>query len=142
LHRARRRQCTSTSTRFGKAGYAHATKNEGQVPRVVIVEFANPQGKTEKVGIPSHYRNPRSATARVDERDRICTTKVCFEDMVLATGAVTTKFGHTSDQMLVAVSDYELADQIEGKGAVVRTRESGQVEYFAAGITHRLTNKG
>jgi quercetin dioxygenase-like cupin family protein len=64
------------------------------------------------------------------------------EDVTMAPGAVTTKHSHATDHMLVAVSDYELTDQVEGKGAVVRTRKSGEVEYIPAGITHRLTNTG
>ena len=34
----------------------------------------------------------------------------------------------------------ELTDRVEGKGIVVRTRKSGEVEYITAGITHRITN--
>jgi quercetin dioxygenase-like cupin family protein len=60
----------------------------------------------------------------------------------IAPGAVTTRHSHATDHMLVAVSDFELTDQIEGKGAVVRTPKSGEVEYLPAGITHRLTNTG
>jgi oxalate decarboxylase/phosphoglucose isomerase-like protein (cupin superfamily) len=44
--------------------------------------------------------------------------------------------------MLIAVSDYELTDRVEGKGIVVRTRKSSEVEYIPAGITHRITNTG
>jgi len=53
---------------------------------------------------------------------------------------ITTKHGHTTDHMLVAMSDYELTDRVKGKGIVVRTRKSGEVDYIPAGITHRITN--
>ncbi len=129
--------------RFLNAGYAHATQNEGAGPfRVVVVEFADPQGKVEQVGTASHYCNPGSTTACVDEKNLFCTAKVCVEDVSIAPGAVTTKHSHATDHMLVAVSDYELTDEVEGKGTVVRTRKSGEVEYVPAGITHRLTNTG
>jgi quercetin dioxygenase-like cupin family protein len=129
--------------RFLNAGYSHAIENEGPgVFRVVTVEFADPQGKKEQLGTTSHYCNAGSTTACVDENNLFCTTKVCVEDVTMAPGAVTTKHSHPTDHMLVAVSDYELTDQVEGKGTVVRTHKSGEVEYIPAGINHRLTNTG
>jgi quercetin dioxygenase-like cupin family protein len=130
-------------SRFLNAGYAHATKNEGVGRlRVVYVEFADPQGKVEKVGTASHYCNPGSTTACVDEKVLFCTAKVCVEEASIAPGALTSKHSHTTDHMLIAVSDYELTDRVEGKGIVVRTQKSGEVEYIPAGITHRITNTG
>jgi quercetin dioxygenase-like cupin family protein len=60
----------------------------------------------------------------------------------MAPGALSIKHSHTTDHMLVAVSDYELTDQVEDKGTSVRRRKSGEVEYIPAGITHQLTNTG
>ncbi len=143
VHKAVADKVAVGEVRFLNAGYAHAIKNEGSGRlRVVIVEFADPQGKIEKVGTASHYCNPGSTTACVDEKQLFCTEKVCVEDVSIAPGAITTKHSHTTDHMLVAVSDYELTDRVAGKGIVVRTRKSGEVEYIPAGITHRLTNTG
>ena len=127
--------------RFLNAGQAPETRNTGSGSlRIVIVVFSDPQGKRKEVGTSSHYCNPDSTTACVDEKQLFCTEKVCVEDVTIAPGAITTKHGHTTDHMLVAVSDYELTDRVEGKGIVVRTRKSGEVEYITAGITHRITN--
>ena len=129
--------------RFVNAGYSHTFKNLGTEPfRVVDVEFADPQGKLEIVGKSSHYCNAGSTTVCVDEKSLFCLAKVCVEDVTMAAGAVTTKHTHTTDHMLIAVSDYELTDEMEGKGTVVRKLKSGEVEYIPAGITHRLTNTG
>jgi quercetin dioxygenase-like cupin family protein len=129
--------------RFLNAGYSHATENEGtDLFRTVTIEFAEPQGKLEQMGTTSHYCNPGSMTACVDEKNLFCTAKVCVEDVTIAPGAVTTKHSHTTDHMLVAVSDYQLADTVEGKGRVLRARRSGEVEYIPAGITHQMTNTG
>jgi quercetin dioxygenase-like cupin family protein len=134
---------TTGEVRFINAGYTHAVKNESAVPfRAVIVEFADPQGKMEQTGTTSHYCNPGSTTACVVEKGLFCTTKVCVEDVTIAPGAVTTKHTHATDHALVAISDYELTDQVEGKGTVMHTRKSGEVEFTAAGITHQLTNTG
>jgi quercetin dioxygenase-like cupin family protein len=127
--------------RFINAGYSHATENEDSSPfRMVTIEFAEPQGKLEQMGTTSHYCNPGSTTACVDEKNLFCTAKVCVEDVTIAAGAVTTKHSHTTDHMLVAISDYQLADSIEGKGRTLRARRSGEVEYIPAGITHQMTN--
>jgi hypothetical protein len=124
-------------------GFTHAAKNEGSSPfRIVTVEFADSQGKLNKIGTTSHTCNPDNPKVCVDEKNLFCTAKVCVEDVTMAPGAVTSKHSHATDHMLVAVSDYELTDQVEGKGTVVRAHKSGEVEYIGAGITHQLTNTG
>ena len=129
--------------RFRSAGYTHAVRNEGAEPfRVVIVDFADPQGKMKEVGKTSHTCNPDNPKVCLEEKNLFCTAKVCVEDVTMAPGAVTSKHSHATDHMLVAVSDYELTDNVEGKGRVVRAHKSGEVEYIQAGITHQLTNTG
>jgi quercetin dioxygenase-like cupin family protein len=129
--------------RFHGPGTSEAFKNTGDERlRTVEIEFVDPQGKTTRASDKQHYCNPGSATACVDEKSLFCTEKVCVEDVTIAPGAVTTKHMHSTDHMLVAVSDYELTDTIEGKGTVVRARKSGEVEYISAGIKHQLTNTG
>src|SRR5262245_13395076 len=130
------------TVRFRNTGFAHSTENlDSRKFRAVIVEFAEPQGKTEKVGAKaSHYCNPGSESACVDENYLFCTAKVCVEDVTMAAGAVSTKHTHTTDHMLIAITDYQLTDQVEGKGKTVRTHWAGEVEYIPAGINHQLTN--
>ena len=129
---------------FRSAGFTHALTNEGPgIYRAVIIEFAEPQGKNEGVGAKnSHYCNPGSKTACVNEKYLFCTKKVCLEDVSLGPGAVTIKHGHTTDHMLIAVSDYELTDDTEGKGTTVRNMKSGDVVYVHPGISHQLKNTG
>lgn len=132
------------TVRFRSGGFAHTRTNEGpDVFRAVVIEFAEPQGKTEKLGEKSsHYCNPGSKTACVKEKYLFCTAKVCVEEVTIAPGAVTIKHSHSTDHMLIAISDYELTDQAEGKPANVRKLASGEAEYIPAGITHQLTNTG
>ena len=123
--------------------YTHAWKNEDTSPfRVAIVEFADPQGKVKKIGTTSRTCNPDNPKVCLEEKNLFCTAKVCVEDVTMAPGAVTSKHSHATDHMLVAISNYDLTDNIEGKGQVVRTKKSGEVEYIPAGITHQLTNTG
>ena len=133
-------------SRYRSGPYTHALRNDAKTSfRAVVVSFLDKQGQVEKPEKPkkTRYCNPGSKTVCVDETPLYCTAKVCVEDVTMAPGAVTTKHSHTTDHMLVAVSDYELTDKVEGKAdPVVRTRKSGEVEYIPAGITHQLTNTG
>ena len=129
--------------RYSKAGSPLDITNEGDTPlRVVVIKFADPQGKMERLGTASRTCDPGSTTACWDEHNLFCTAKVCVEDVVIAPGTVTHKHSHATDHMMVAISDYELTDQVEGKDTVVRRRKSGEIEYIPAGITHQITNTG
>jgi quercetin dioxygenase-like cupin family protein len=130
-------------TDFHNAGYTHAVTNYGKFPlREVVVDFADAQGNMQKVDRPdSRSCNPGSNKC-VDENYLFCTVKVCVEEVTMAAGAVSTRHSHATDHMLIAISDYDLTDEVEGKGRVTRSRKSGEVEYIPAGITHRLTNVG
>jgi quercetin dioxygenase-like cupin family protein len=128
--------------RFRNAGVTHSAKNIGTSPFwTVIVEFADAQGKVKRINKKSQTCAPGTKTC-VEEKELFCTEKVCVEEVKMAPGAVTVQHSHATDHMLVAVSDYELTDEVEGKGTVVRRHKSGEVEYIPAGITHRLTNTG
>jgi quercetin dioxygenase-like cupin family protein len=129
---------------FDPQGTTHSTTNEGDGPIVVTaVDFLKAQGKmvrsTQKT---TRYCNPGSKDVCVEEKYLFCTNKFCAEDVTFAPGAVSTKHAHSTDHMLIAISDYELKDDVEGKGTVTRTRKSGDVEYIPAGINHQLTNTG
>jgi quercetin dioxygenase-like cupin family protein len=140
-HRGGTDKFVAGQTEFHPAGYSHAVRNAGTTTlRAVVVEFADPQGKMQRAESKSRYCNPGSTTACVNEKNLFCTAKVCVEDVTFGPGAISTKHSHSTDHMLVAVSDYEFSDQIEGKGTTVRTHKSGEVEYIAAGISHQLTN--
>lgn len=128
--------------RFRNAGFTHSTKNVGSSPFVsVIVEFSDAQGKLKTIDKNSKTCAPDSKVC-VEEKELFCTEKVCVEDVLMAPRSVSIRHSHATDHMLIAVSDYELTDEVEGKGTVVRKKKSGEAEYIPAGITHRLTNTG
>ena len=128
--------------RFRNAGVTHSAKNIGSSPfETVIVEFADAQGKMKRITKKSQTCVPGTKTC-VEEKELFCTEKVCVEEVKMAPGSVTVQHSHATDHMLIAVSDYELTDEVEGKGTIVRRHKSGDAEYIPAGITHRLTNTG
>lgn len=128
--------------RFRNAGVTHSMKNAGTSPlKAVMVEFADPQGKKKIIGKKSQTCVPGTKKC-LEENELFCTDKVCVEEVKMEPGSVTVQHSHATDHLLIAVSDYELTDQVEGKGTVVRRHKSGEAEYIPAGITHRLTNTG
>jgi len=131
-----------TIGRYVPAPLIHsAVNNSPAAVRSLDIELAEPQGaSTPSKEPPSHYCNPGSKTACVDEKYLYCTEKVCVSDVTMGEGAITMKHSHQTDHMVVALTDYRLSDNVEGKGTNVRVQQSGGVEYLAAGITHQLTN--
>jgi len=130
--------------RLSVAPLVHALRNDAPSEfRAVEIEFNEPQGQSSppKDGQgKSHYCNPASKIACVDEAILFCTQKICVSDVTMGEGAVTTKHSHETDHMMVALTEYRLSDNVEGKGTNVRVQQSGGVEYLNAGITHQLTN--
>jgi quercetin dioxygenase-like cupin family protein len=127
---------------YHQAGYTHAEENKGKAEtRAVTIEFLEPAGKQQD---PQHgankYCNENDKKICVDEKYLFCTDKFCVEDVTMDPGAVSTKHSHSTDHMLVAVTDYQLTDVIVGKPKKIRTKKAGEVEYIPAGITHQLTN--
>ena len=128
--------------RLRTAGVEHSTKNVGSAPfEAVTIGFADPQGKQTNIGKKSQTCAPDKESC-VEEKELFCTEKVCVEDVVMAPQSMSVKHSHTTDHLLVAISDYELTDEVEGKGTVVRTHKAGELEYIPAGITHQLKNTG
>ena len=130
--------------RFRPAGFTHSTENVGaDMFRSVILEFNSPMGAIEQAKPPdSRYCNPGSETACVDEKNLFCTARFCVKEISIAPGATWRNNEYASDQMLVAVSDYQLSYQRKGKAAHARGRKSGEVEYLTGGSTRQRTNAG
>ena len=135
---------TVGEVRFRPAGFTHSTENIGPaVFRSVILEFNSSMGAIEPTKPPdSRYCNPGSEKACVDAKYLLCTAGFCVQEFGMAPGAVWRNDGYASDQMLVAVSDYELSDRPKGKAADVRRRKSGEVEYFPRGSARQWENAG
>jgi quercetin dioxygenase-like cupin family protein len=129
---------------FQAGGFSHSVANAGKSEfKAVDIEFQDAQGKREPVGQKrNHYCNPGSKEACVTEKYLFCTARFCVEDVTMGPGAKSTQHSHDTEHMLVAISDYSLADDTTGKGVISREVKSGGVEYLPAGITHVLTNNG
>lgn len=126
--------------RFRPAGFTHSTENVGaDMFRSVILEFKSSMGSMQPAKPSnSHYCNPGTTTACVDEKYLFCTTRFCAKELSLAPGAIWRNQGLKNDQMLIAVSNYELSGQ--RKTANTLKRKTGEVEYLVGGSTHQWRN--
>lgn len=129
---------------YHQAGFTHAEENKGKSEvRAVTIDFLEAAGKQQDPPRGSNkYCNENDKKICVDEKYLFCTDKFCVEDVTMDPGAISTKHSHSSDHMLVAITDYTLSDVIVGKGKKLRTKKAGEVEYIPMGITHQLTNTG
>ena len=60
----------------------------------------------------------------------------------LQPGSTTGMHAHKDDHLLVAVSDLELKNEVQGKPAETLRMKSGEVRWVKGGFTHSLTNLG
>lgn len=129
---------------YNRAGYTHADENKGKTTmRAVTVDFLEPAGKQQDASRKSNkYCNENDKNACVEEKYLFCTDRFCVEDVTMAPRAQSTKHSHATDHMLIALTDYQLTDNITGKGTIVRTKKAGEVEYIKSGINHQLNNTG
>ncbi|HYX69290.1 MAG TPA: hypothetical protein VE825_09165 [Terriglobales bacterium] len=127
---------------WSKGGFAHRIVNLSDQPfRNVTIELLRAQGAATPATQPaSRYCNPGSQTACVTERYLFCTERVCVSDVTMGPGAVTMRHTHSTDHMVVAVTDLQMTDEIEGKPTLQRSLKAGDATYISAGITHRLIN--
>jgi quercetin dioxygenase-like cupin family protein len=122
---------------------AHSVRNDGDTPyRATVVDFFHRQGEAKPLQRqPATYCNPKSKTACVTERYLFCTERVCVSEVEMGPGALTMRHSHSTDHMVIAVSDLEMKDFIEGRpSATMRAQKSGEVLYIDAGVTHQLEN--
>ncbi len=122
---------------------SHAVRNDSNTPfRATVVAFFARQGKVQSAQRkPSTYCNPKSKTACVTERYLFCTERICVSEVEMGPGALTMRHSHSTAHMVIAVSDLNMKDWIEGRpSATMRRQKSGEVLYLDAGITHQLEN--
>jgi quercetin dioxygenase-like cupin family protein len=130
---------------FLSGGFAHIARNvSGQPYRNVTIELLQ-DDKLRKA--PAHW------DAAHPEEDRGLnilnggTKEILFvkdgvrvSEVELQPGAVMPKHHHAGPHLAVALSDYELRSDVEGKGSETITMKRGESRWFAGGFTHVVSN--
>jgi hypothetical protein len=129
--------------RFRARGFVKGVRNNEADPlRSVIIELNERQGQAISEQVPvRRYCNEASRIACVEEKRLFCTLKLCVNEVKMGPHATRNGFASAADQMLVALSDYELtAITAENPAAATHARQSGQVEWVPAGAPNRWLN--
>jgi hypothetical protein len=128
--------------RFRSAGFTHSTENIGTDDFLaVIFEFVDAQGpKVKSLEAATHVCAPGDQEGCVDRKPLFCTDRFCIDDLTMAPHSVMEEGATSRDRILVAVSDYTLADVAAGRADVVHARHSGEVERVPAASARRWTN--
>ena len=66
--------------------------------------------------------------------------EACAKDLSLAPGAIWRNQALENDQMLIAVSDYEVSEEPKRTGAKTLKRKTGEVEYLLGGSSRSWQN--
>ena len=147
--------------RFTQGGFAHIARNLRDVPfRNVTIEVLRPVRGIIRLatcdvdeGIECGFCNISPAGQQkcewpgdldaLPELEKKEPGYGVYQFVVhLQPGSTTGKHAHTTDHLVVAVSDLELKNEVEGKPPEVLKLKSGEVRWVKGGFTHSLTNLG
>ena len=136
-------QLADGETRFTPGDFAHVARNLSDRPfRNVTIELMQDEKLRQA---PSPW--PAEAAGEIEfPGGRV---KVLFvhdgarvSEVELQPGATVPSHHHDGPHLLVAVSDLELRNDVEGKDPVSVKLKSGDVRWVPGGFTHTLTNTG
>jgi len=147
--------------RFTKGGFAHIARNLGEAPfRNVTIEVLKPARGIVRLatcdineGIECGFCNisPEGkqkcdwpgAMQALPELEKKEQDYGVYQFVVhLQPGASTGMHTHKVDHLVVAVSDLELKNEVQGKPAELIRQKAGEVRWVKGGLTHSLTNVG
>ena len=147
--------------RFTKGGFAHAARNLSDAPfRNVTIEVLKPARGIVSLatcdvteGIECGFCNitpegtqkcdwPGDMHALPELEKKEDDYAVYQFTLHLEPGATTGMHSHKGDHLVVAVSDLELKNEVQGKPEETLRMKSGEVRWVKGGFTHSLTNMG
>ena len=127
-------------TRFTPGNFAHIARNLASTPfRNVTIEFLH-----DKAAAPAKWEQERGLNVLTGGTQEILFVKdgVRVSEIELQPGGVLPKHRHTGPHLVVAISDLDLHNDVEGKPASSAELKSGDIKWIAGGYTHTLTNAG
>ena len=127
-------------TRFTPGNFAHIARNLASTPfRNVTIEFLR-----DKTTAQAKWDQERGLNVLSGGTQEILFVKdgVRVSEIELQPGGVLPKHRHTGPHLVVAISDLDLRNDVEGKPASSAELKSGDIKWTAGGYTHTLTNVG
>ena len=120
-----------------KGGFAHEVHSLVDTPfRNVTVEILKP-GATQ----PSEPSKRGVEVGSGNVTDTIYDTEaVRVSEIKVMPGATLPSHHHAWPHLAIALADYDLRNEVEGKPAVVLQQKAGNISWVKGGFTHTLTN--
>jgi len=147
--------------RFSKGGFAHIARNLGEAPfRNVTIEVRKRARGIVRLatcdvneGIECGFCDISAEGKQKCEWPGAAPTLPELEKKEQAYGvyqfvvhlqpaSTTGMHSHKTDHLVVAVSDFEFKNEVQGKPAELMRMKAGEVRWVKGGITHSLTNLG
>lgn len=129
-------------TNFLAAGFAHSARNLSNQPfREVIIEFLQDE-KLRKAA--SHWEEERGLDILQGGTKEILFVKdgVRVSETELQPGGMEPRHRHAGPFLVVALTDYELRNEIVGKAAINISMKMGESQWVAGGFDHMVMNAG
>ena len=134
-------------TGFLAGGFAHSARNlSGQPYRNVTIEFLQDEKLRQ---LPTrwdaaHPEEDRGLAILSGGTKEILFVKdgVRVSEFELQPGGVIPRHRHAGPHLVVALADYELRSDVEGKGSQRITMKRGETRWTEGGYSHNVTNSG
>ena len=126
--------------RFAPGNFVHVVRNLAATPfRNVTIEFL----QDDKASVKK-WDDERALRVLHNGTEEILFVKdgVRVSEVELQIAGVLPKHNHSGPELLVAISDLELRNDVAGKPASNIEMKSGDIKWFNGGFAHALTNVG
>jgi quercetin dioxygenase-like cupin family protein len=126
--------------RFTPGNFAHIARNLASTPfRNVTIEFLQ-----DKAAAPAKWDEERGLNVLTGGTQEILFVKdgVRVSEVELQSGGVMPKHHHSGPHLVVALSDLDLRNDVEGKPPAPAQLKSGDIKWIDGGYTHTVTNVG
>jgi quercetin dioxygenase-like cupin family protein len=126
--------------RLTPGNFAHIARNLASTPfRNVTIEFLQ-----DKAAAPAKWDEERGLNVLTGGTQEILFVKdgVRVSEVELQSGGVMPKHHHSGPHLVVALSDLDLRNDVEGKPPAPAQLKSGDIKWIDGGYTHTVTNVG
>lgn len=128
--------------RFTAGNFAHVAKNLADRPfRNVTIELLKDE-KLREAPSPWVQGAGNKEFPGVRIRELLIRDGARVSSVEIEPGVTVPSHHHDGPHLVVAVSDFELRSDVEGRGPVSSSFKAGDVKWLPGGFTHTLTNTG
>jgi quercetin dioxygenase-like cupin family protein len=130
-------------TRFAPGNFAHIARNLAKTPfRNITVELL--QDEKARQSPPAPWDEERGLDVLNAGTKHILFVKdgVRVSEFELQPGGVVPSHHHAGPHLVVAVSDLDVRNNVEGQAPMLGKLKAGDIKWLPGGYTHTLTNMG